>query len=108
MRTAESELAGWAHDTMVVDFVSRITKLFADYPQLIGFSVLERASLTAEREPAGLDGKLSVADVSVDPWAGVQASATARQIAASLAELLEQHPGVRGLLNGYAFARTFH
>jgi hypothetical protein len=93
---------------LLVHFLSHIETLFARLPDLVGFSVLERSSLSAEREAACLDDELAVADVSVHPWPSSGSEATGAEIAAILRELLEEHPSARGLLCGFAFARTFH
>lgn len=95
-------------ETMLVHFVTQLASLFARLPDLIGFSVLERATLSAEREHARLDAELSVADVSVQAWPGAHAETPAEEIAAVLAELLAEHPSARALLSGFSFARTFH
>jgi hypothetical protein len=95
-------------DRMILDLLSRLEALFARFPSLVGFSVLERAKLTAHREAARLDAELSVADVSVHTWPGAEPKASGSDIAAALLELLEEHPAARALLRGYAFARTFH
>jgi len=93
---------------MILDFLSRLEALFARFPSLVGFAVLERAKLTAHREAASLDAELSVADVAVTSWPGFEPEAPGQEIVAALVGLLEEHPSARALLRGYAFARTFH
>ena len=95
-------------ELMLVHFITHITVLFARLPGLVGFSVQDRATLSAEREAALLDDELSVADVSMHTWPGVGSEAAGREIAATLLEFLDEHPSARRLLRGYAFARTFH
>lgn len=108
MNAMESGTARSEHETMLVRFVDELTGLFARLPALIGFSVLDRATLTAGREAARLDAELSVADVSVDAWPGVHSNAPGTEIAAALAGLLQEHPSARAVLRGFSFARTFH
>ena len=108
MNAMESVPARSEHERMLVRFVAELTGLFTKLPALIGFSVLDRATLTAGREAARLDAELSVADLSVDAWPGVHANAPGAEIAAALADLLEEHPSARALLRGFSFARTFH
>jgi len=60
---------------------------------LSGFSVQDRATLTVDRGMAPLDADLCVADVSVDPWTGFQATPVlCAEIAQAMRELLEEHP----------------
>ena len=66
----------------------RVAALFAQLPMLSGFCV---------------------ADVSVDPWTGFQATPVlCAEIAQAMRELLEEHPEACELLRGHTFARTFH
>jgi len=96
-------------DSLVFDLVTQIAALFSSIPRLSGFSVQERATLSAEREAAPLDAELSVADVSVQPCPDVLAlRRVGLEIADALLELLDQHPAARRLLRGQTFARTFH
>ena len=89
-------------------FAARLERLFTLVPDLIGFSVLERASLSAGREDARLDAELSVADVAVRAWPGAYPAEPAEEIAAELRELIAENPSTRAFLRGFAFARTFH
>jgi len=95
--------------SITVHTALRVAALFAQLPMLSGFSVQERATLTVDRGMAPLDGDLCVADVSVDPWTGFQATPVlCAEIAQAMRELLEEHPEACDLLRGHTFARTFH
>ena len=108
MRAVETGTSQSEGDRMILDLLGHLAALFARLPALVGFSVLERASLTAHREAASLDAELSVSDVSVYTWPGAEPAALGQEIVAALRELLEEHPSARALLRGYTFARTFH
>ena len=87
----------------------RAAALFAQLPILSGFSVQDRATLSSDRDMAPLDGDLCVADVSVDPWTGFQATPVrCAEIARAMRELVEEHQETCEPLRGHTFARTFH
>jgi hypothetical protein len=108
MKAVESGTPRSERDRVILDVLSLLEALFARFPSLVGFSVLERAKLTAHREAARLDTELSVADVSAYAWPGFEPLALGQEIVAALRELLEEHPSARALVRGYTFARTFH
>jgi hypothetical protein len=109
MTTVAGETPLSERETMIVDFVTRISALFARLPVLSGFSVQDRTTLTAEREAVPLDAELSIADVSVHTWPGFPSTAgVPAEIVAALLDLLDEHPAARRLLRGYTFARVFH
>jgi hypothetical protein len=96
-------------EAMMVDCATRMAALFGRLPSLIGFTVQDSATLTADREPAPVDDELSLADVSVHTWPGFVPSPQLRaEIAAAILDVLEEHPGAREFLRGYTFARAFH
>jgi hypothetical protein len=89
--------------------VTQLQALFERLPGLIGFTVQEQTTLSADRVAIPMDEELSLADVSLQPWAGGQASPQlCAEIAATLLELLDEHPAARALLRGQTFARRFH
>jgi hypothetical protein len=93
----------------VIAVVTELQSLFQRLPSLVGFSVQDQTTLSAERMGAAMDQELTIADVSVQPWAGVEASPElCSEIAATLLELLEEYPAARTLLRGQTFARRFH
>src|SRR4029077_14200631 len=108
VRVVETGASQSERDRVIRDVLSHLEALFARFPSLVGFSVLERTQLTAFREAARLDQELSVGDVSAHAWPGFEPMALGQEIVAELRELLEEHPSARALLRGYTFARTFH
>jgi hypothetical protein len=72
-----------------------VNEIFAAWPELQGFSIGQ------------LEGVLSLEDVAADPW-GAHAEELPRQIAAVLAELIDERPEAAELLRGRTFARTLH
>jgi hypothetical protein len=108
VRAVETGASPSERDRMILDMLGHLAALFDRLPALVGFSVLARASLTAQRAATSLDAELSVADVSVHTWPGAEPVALGQEIVAALRELLEEHPSARALLRGYTFARTFH
>jgi hypothetical protein len=109
MNAPATETLPSEHEAMIVDCATRMAALFQRLPMLVGFTVQERATLTAERESAPLDEELSVADVSVRAWPGLQGTPELHaEIAAAVLDMLEEHPGARELFRGYTVARAFH
>jgi hypothetical protein len=72
-----------------------VNQIFAAWPGLYGFSVGQ------------LDGELCLADVAMDPWHAHSEELTG-QIAATLADLIDEQPEAADLLRGRTFARTLH
>src|SRR4051812_33498685 len=109
MRTADSGTRQSERETMIVDVLTRIEALFARLPMLSGFTVQDRATLSADRECARLSADLYIADVSVHAWPGFEETQpVCSEIVQAMLALLEAHPAARKLLRGYTFARTFH
>jgi hypothetical protein len=95
--------------TVIADISARIAMLFLKLPMLTGFSVQDRATLTRDRGTAPLSGDLCVADVSLDPWAGLEAAPKVQgEIVQALREVLGEHPASYEVLRGNTFARAFH
>jgi hypothetical protein len=109
MRALGNQLQSPEREAMVVDCAVRMAALFQRLPMLIGFTVQESATLSADRELAQLDEELSVADVTVHPWPGLQGTPELHaEIATAVLDVLAEHPGAREVLRGYTFARAFH
>ena len=109
MSIAGKELRASEREAMIVDCATRMAALFRRLPMLIGFTVQESASVAPGRVRAPLDEELSLADVSVDAWPGLQpAPELDAEIAAAIVEVLDEHPGARELFRGYTYARAFH
>jgi hypothetical protein len=109
MSAVWNELRSSEREALILDCATRMAALFRRLPMLIGFTVQESASLPADRVTAPLDGELSLADVSVEAWPGVQPSPELQAaIAATILEMLEEHPGAREFLCGYTYARAYH
>jgi hypothetical protein len=83
-----------------------IERLFKRYPQLHGFSVLDAASVSRDRQTDRLEGDLFLADLGVDPWGNT--AELVGEIAVSLLELMDENPEARAQLSGRTFARTLH
>jgi hypothetical protein len=92
VKAVESGTPRSERDRMILDLLSHLEALFARLPGLVGFSVLERATLAAHRESASLDAELSVADVAAHSWPGFEPAAPGQEIVAALVGLLEEHP----------------
>jgi hypothetical protein len=109
MRALESRTYETERESAITALIMRMAALFRRLPVLSGFSVQDPATLARERNLAPLDADLCIADVTVHPWPGLQATpAVCEEIVQDLVELLEEHPEVRELLRGYTFARAFH
>jgi hypothetical protein len=109
MSATANDVREFGGEAIIADCATRMAELFGRLPMLTGFTVQESATLTAEREAVRLDAELSLADVSVQAWSGLQATPELHaEIAAAILEMLEQHPRAREILRGYTFARTFH
>jgi hypothetical protein len=72
-----------------------VNEIFAAWPGLYGFSVGQ------------LEGELCLADIATDPWQG-HSEELPGQIAAALADLIDEQPEAAELLRGRTFARTLH
>lgn len=109
MSAANHELHYSERETMIVDCATRMAALFRRLPMLIGFTVQESASLAPERVSALLGTELTLADVCLDAWPGVQPTPELlAEIVLTILEMLKDHPGAREFLRGYTYARAFH
>jgi hypothetical protein len=109
MRALESSTQEKERESAIAALIVRMAALFRRLPVLSGFSVQDPATLAQDRNLAPLDADLCIADVTVHPWPGLQATtAMCDEIVQEMLELLEEHPEVRELLRGYTFARAFH
>jgi hypothetical protein len=73
-----------------------LVSLFADYPELWGFSVVDRA-------------ELCVSDIGLYPPPPFdEAKAICEEIRDTLVELIDERPEARELLAGRTFARRLH
>jgi len=94
---------------LIIDCATRLAALFGRLPMLVGFTVQDSGTLSADRVTVPLDGELFLADVCVQALPGLEPSAELNaEIAATILEVLEDHPGAREVLRGYTFARAFH
>lgn len=74
-----------------------LSALFRRYPELHGFTVQD------------LEGRLVLAEVGVDPFAGEGASERVRgDVAVALLEFIDERPEALELLRDRTFARVLH
>ena len=87
-----------------------IVSLFQRYPALAGFSVRGLNDIPDNCSRSGDEGELFVSDIGVLPSfaGGDQYGEIFQEIAATLADLLAEHPEATELICGRTFARTLH
>jgi hypothetical protein len=83
-----------------------VSKIFAAWPDLYGFSVQDAANLSEDRASGQLEGELYLADVATAPYA--PAERLVGEIAVALLDLIDEDPEAVGELRGRTFARTLH
>jgi hypothetical protein len=83
-----------------------VNEIFAAWPQLHGFSVQGRESLSDERVSGQLQGELYLADVATAPDA--PSEQLLGEIAVALLDLIDEEPEAVDELRGRTFARTLH
>ena len=111
MNTLHSKALEVQRERLESDLCAHTEPLFRDWPMLRGFSVLEGAAATPidERVAAHLAGALFVADVACYPELGeAQRIELCGDIAAALAELLDEQPEALELLRGRTLVRTLN
>jgi hypothetical protein len=95
--------------TVAAELAARVAVIFEQYPMLCGFSVQERFTLTRDRAMVQLPGGLWLADVAVNTPHGFRVTQEfCSEIAYLLLALIDEQPGVCGLLPGRTFARILH
>jgi hypothetical protein len=88
---------------------SSIETLFERYPALAGFSVRGLHDVPDNCSRTGDDGELFVSDIGILPsLTHDEYGEIFEQIAATLSELLAEHPNATEILCGRTFARTLH
>jgi hypothetical protein len=89
------------------ELAAAVDALFQRLPSLVGFSVQEARTLSADRAAGTLERELVLADVETDPWPA-RSKELFGEIAVALLDLMDQEPAARELLLGRTFARTLH
>lgn len=86
-----------------------IDALFQRYPALAGFSVRGLPDVPDSCSRSGEEGELFVSDIGIAPSASdEQFGEIFQEIAATLSEVLAEHPEACETLRGRTFARTLH
>ena len=86
-----------------------IESLFHRYPSLAGFSVRGLQDIPDHCSRTGNEDELFISDVGILPsLADDDSGEIFEDIAATLAELLAEHPEASELICGRTFARTLH
>ena len=107
MKTPLNQPDDLRHDPREDDLDEAIRALFAECPNLCGFTVRDAASLGAAANILTLDTDVVVSDVAVYPVQSFNESSEVHSaIASALVDLIERSPDTRGLLGGRTFART--
>jgi hypothetical protein len=109
MRAAERKVQELSPATLMAEIEVGIAALFQRCPTLSGFTVQDPAALALDVPATRLDNALCVADVAIHAWPGDAGAEDVRtEIACTLLDLVEQHPGACALLRDRTFARTLH
>ena len=88
---------------------ARIRGLFARWPMLHGFSVLDRAMLPRYLDPARIpDADLFVTEIGIFPRLGSRSDEIYDEITLALSDLVKDEPHTYDLLRGRTFARSLH
>jgi hypothetical protein len=113
-RTGPGGQARWAKkapyaEAMKKPVPSTIESLFQRYPALSGFSVRGLRDVPDNCSRSGNDAELFVSDIGVLPsLTQDEYGEIFEDIAATLADLLAEHPEATELLRGRTFARILH
>jgi hypothetical protein len=86
-----------------------IEMLFQRYPALAGFSIRGLDDVPDNCSRSGEEGELFVSDIGILPsQTNEHYGEIFQEIAATLSDLLAEHPEVTDLLRGRTFARVLH
>jgi hypothetical protein len=83
-----------------------VNQIFATCPELCGFTVQGRESLSREPVSGQLEGELYLADVATTTYG--PSEHLLGEIATALLELIDEQPEAANELRGRTFARTLH
>lgn len=109
MRIAERRAQDSSPARVMAEIEVGIAALFQRCPTLSGFTVQDPKALPADVPATRLDNALCVADVAIHAWPGdADAEEVSQEIACTLLDLVEKHPGACALLRDRTFARTLH
>ncbi len=98
MKPQQRQIEDVQHSLLEADLEASIRMLFRRRPALCGFSIFTAPN-----------GRLRLAEVSVYPWSGLEASGElCGEIVGTLLELIDECPGTLALLDARTFARVFH
>ena len=109
MKTQVHRIEALQHRRFEADLAAGINALFRRCPTLCGFSVRDTANLSRDGLRLQHVSALFVTEVSVYPLISLEAPReVCHEIAAALAELIDERPETCELLGERTFARVFH
>jgi hypothetical protein len=88
---------------------AEIKALFEHFPDLAGFSIVDRSALPDDIDPTGREEQLFVGDIGFCPPVSEREHGKAcNRICDVLADIVSERPEAFDLLRGRSFARTLH
>jgi hypothetical protein len=91
------------------NIAAEVKMLFDHFPDLAGFSVVDRSGLPDDIDPSGRDEQLFVGDIGFCPAVSEREHGRAcNRICDLLADIVAERPEAFELLRGRTFSRTLH
>jgi hypothetical protein len=88
---------------------SEIKALFDQFPDLAGFSVVDRSGLPDDIDPSGRESQLFIGDIGFcPPVSDGEHGKACNEICDVLSDLVSERPEAFEVLRGRTFSRTLH
>jgi hypothetical protein len=91
------------------NIATEIKTLFERFPDLAGFSIVDRSGLPDDIDPTGREQQLFVGDIGFCPPVSEREHGKAcNQICDVLSDIVSERPEAFDILRGRTFSRTLH
>jgi hypothetical protein len=91
------------------DITGQIKRLFERFPNLAGFSLVDRSALPDDIDPSGREGQLFISDIGFcPPVSQGEHGRACNRICDVLTDIVREQPEAFELLNGASYSRTLH
>jgi hypothetical protein len=103
----------WNHSPLLrrveESIVSEIKTLFDQFPDLAGFSVVDRSGLPDDIDPSGREQQLFIGDIGFcPPVSDSEHGSACNEICDVLSDIVSERPEAFEMLRGRTFSRILH
>lgn len=103
----------WTHNPLLrrveESIANEIRAIFEAFPDLAGFSVVDRSGLPDDIDPSGRESQLFIGDIGFcPPVSDGEHGKACNEICDVLSDIVSERPEAFEMLKGRTFSRTLH